>query len=111
MYVSYVRNCIKLFESLMSESVHQMLHFAAPLVAPPKICAMDPSPVSLPFCGHVPGPQCLSWNKVPSSEHCGSGVTSAALGYVYRRIIESPRLEKTHRITQSNHPAITNSSH
>jgi len=24
------------------------------------------------------------------------------------RIIESPRLEKTHRITQSNHPPITN---
>jgi len=27
------------------------------------------------------------------------------------RIIESPRLEKTHRITQSNHPPITNGSH
>ena len=26
-------------------------------------------------------------------------------------IIESPRLEKTHRITQSNHPPITNGSH
>jgi len=26
-------------------------------------------------------------------------------------IIESPRLEKTHRITQSNHLPITNSSH
>ena len=26
------------------------------------------------------------------------------------RIVESPRLEKTHRITQSNHPPITNGS-
>jgi len=53
--VSYVRNCNKLFQPLMSESVHQMPHFAAPLVAPPKICATDPSPV-LPFCRHIPGP-------------------------------------------------------
>jgi len=28
-----------------------------------------------------------------------------------QRIIESPRLEKTHRITQFNHPPITNRSH
>jgi len=27
------------------------------------------------------------------------------------RIMELPRLEKTHRITQSNHPPITKSSH
>ena len=27
------------------------------------------------------------------------------------RIIESPRLEKSHRMTQFNHPPITNSSH
>jgi len=27
------------------------------------------------------------------------------------RIIEPPMLEKTHRITQSNHPPFTNSSH
>jgi len=27
------------------------------------------------------------------------------------RIIESPRLEKTHRIIQSNHPPITSGSH
>jgi len=27
------------------------------------------------------------------------------------RITESPRLEKTYRITQSNHPPITNGSH
>jgi len=32
-------------------------------------------------------------------------------GGLNHRIIESPRLEKTHRITQSNHPPITNSSH
>ena len=27
------------------------------------------------------------------------------------RITEPPRLEKTHRITRSNHPPVTNSSH
>ena len=30
---------------------------------------------------------------------------------IFHRIIESLRLEKTHRIIQSNHPPIANSSH
>jgi len=48
----------------------------------------------------------LNWNVIRK------GHTIYIMGFSKNhRITESPRLEKTHRITQYNHPPITNSSH
>ena len=49
----------------------------APSAAPHKTCAPDPSPVSLPFSGHVPGPQCLSCSEGPKTEYSTRACSTA----------------------------------
>ena len=45
------------------------------------------------------------WNRLPK-EAVDAPSLEAFKARLHHRIIESPRLEKTHRITQSNHPPI-----
>ena len=50
-----------------------------PSAAPHKTCAPGPSPVSLPFSGHIPGPQCLSCSEGPKTGHSTRGAASPVL--------------------------------
>ena len=49
------------------------------------------------------------WNRLPK-EAVDAPSLEAFKARLHHRIIESPRLEKTHRIIQSNHSPITNGS-